>query len=84
NNGLLPIQVTEEELEIIFREIEKNVNTHFTINLENQSFSFDNYSFNFEIDAYKKICLINGFTDIDYLLNLKSKIAEFESNQIIY
>lgn len=84
NNGLLPIQLKHEELNQIFEAIEKNEKTIFSINLKNQTFSYNEYMYNFEIDAYKKLCLMNGFSDIDYLLNLKDKIQEFESQQIIY
>lgn len=84
NNGLLPVQLKKEELNQIFEAIEKNEKTAFTINLSDQSFSFNEHLFYFEIDAYKKMCLINGYTDIDYLLNLKGKIEEFESKQITY
>lgn len=81
NNGLLPVVVTPEFLQKIFDAIEKDANTEFEVNLEKQSFTIKSSgeSINFEINPYKKHCLQNGLDDIDYLVEMKSKIAEFES-----
>ena len=80
NNGLLPVQVSETFLKALFNVIEKNSNIRLTINLETQYLSVDgiNLSTNFDIDPYKKTCLINGYDDIDYLISQKEKIEAFE------
>ena len=80
NNGLLPIQVSEAFLEILFEEIQKNPNTHLHVDLEKQTLSIegsDRFE-TFEISAYKKQFMINGYDDIDYLVNNRDKIIAFE------
>jgi len=80
NNGLLPVQVSPEFLEEIFATIEKNPKATFTVDLEKQLMINDSTgnSNNFEINPYKKICLTNGYDDIDYLVAMQEQIAEFE------
>ncbi|MEC8247790.1 MAG: 3-isopropylmalate dehydratase small subunit [Bacteroidota bacterium] len=80
NNGLLPIQVSETFLEKIFKVIESDANTILTVNLETQSLTVNGtgLSSNFDIDPHKKTCLINGYDDIDYLINQKENIKAFE------
>lgn len=81
NNGLLPVQVSDAFLAQIFAQIDKNPTTELRIDLENQTITLleTGQSESFEISNYKKICLINGLDDIDFLLSLKDKIEEFES-----
>ena len=75
NNGLLTIQVDNDLLHQMFTAIESNPNTSFKVDLENQQLDIVGTSFstNFGIDAYKKMCLLNGYDDIDYLLSIKEK-----------
>jgi|TARA_B110000090_G_scaffold191336_1_gene223890 3-isopropylmalate/(R)-2-methylmalate dehydratase small subunit len=81
NNGLLPVQVTSEELSEIFETIEGDTQATFTIDLEQQTFIIDASGkvIDFDINPYKKECLLNGYDDIDYLLSLKKEIEIFES-----
>ncbi len=83
NNGLLPVQVSEEFLHDIFSAIEQNPQATFTINLEQQKFTIDatGQSTGFEIDTYKKHCLLNGQDDIDFLLSIKDKIESYEQQR---
>ena len=83
NNGLLPVQVTEEFLAAIFSAIEEDAATLIQVNLEKQEISLPakGKSEQFDINPYKKECLINGYDDIDYLLNIKGKIAQFEETR---
>ena len=83
NNGLLPVQVSEAFLQDIFDAIDKDANTKFIVDLENQTITIQatGASESFEINPYKKECLINGYDDIDYLLNLKSEIETFENSR---
>ena len=84
NNGLLPVQVSEDYLHQIFTAGEKNPNAKFTVNLEAQTFTIEDTSavFEFEIDSYKKMCMMNGYDDIDYLLSVKDEIEAFEQRQV--
>jgi len=78
NNGLLPIQVTETYLKDLLAHIEANPTAELTINLEVQSLETPIGTVNFDIDPYKKLCLINGYDDIDFLLSKKGEIQSFE------
>ena len=84
NNGLLPILVSPEFLKEITTIIQKNPSTNLCVNLEEQTIAVENSALiaDFEIDAYKKICMINGFDDIDFLINNKDKIEAFEKGKI--
>jgi len=84
NNGLLPVQISGSFLNIIFEAIEKNPLTQLKVDLENQEITLlsSGEKESFEINTYKKECLINGYDDIDYLLNIKDKIEQFEQNRV--
>lgn len=82
NNGVLPVVVTEEFLATLLTEVMEDNSTTVTVNLEKQTIT-DNKSGKtetFQINAYKKNCLLNGFDDIDYLLSNKDKIEVWENN----
>ena len=85
NNGLLPVQVSEVFLKTLFGKIKRNPKTKIEINLVEQKISIEGTSLSeaFEIDSYKKTCLINGYDDIDYLVASKNKVEAFESKHII-
>jgi len=79
NNAVLPITVTDAFLKNIFQAIEKNPNTVIEIDLPNQKVVLeDGTSESFDINAYKKTCIMNGYDDIDYLLSLRDEIKHFE------
>lgn len=80
NNGLLPVQVSADFLKQIFSTIENNTKAEFEVDLINQRFKIldSDSSVKFDINPYKKECLLKGYDDIDYLLSLKSKIQAFE------
>ena len=79
NNNILPIQVSNETLEIIFNTIYNKPGIKFEVNLPDQKLNFNNNSINFDVDQYKKTCLINGYDDIDFLVSKKEKINNFIS-----
>ncbi|ANQ50396.1 3-isopropylmalate dehydratase small subunit [Flammeovirga yaeyamensis] len=84
NNGILPLIVSEEFLAELFTDIEADPSTTLEVDLESQTAWIsgkENNKQSFEIDDYKKMCLINGYDDIDYLLSLKEEIAQYESNR---
>ncbi len=78
NNGVLPVIVTPEFLTKIFDAVEKDNNQELVVDLEKQSISLNDEKEEFEINPYKKNCLLNGFDDIDFLLNKKESIKAFE------
>ncbi len=79
NNGLLPVQVSNDFLKKLMSEVLENPNSEIKINLETQVLISKIGNFKFEIDSYKKICLINGYDDIDFLMSKKDVILAFES-----
>jgi len=83
NNGLLPVQVSAEFLKVLLDVTTNSPETVLEVNLEAQIISVKDTSFkeSFEIDAYKKTCMINGYDDIDYLLSKKEKISAFEAKK---
>ena len=83
NNGLLPVQVSEEFLAKVFDAIEKDPATKLVVDLKNQEITLNETTDkeSFDISSYKKECLLNGYDDIDYLISLKDKIEEFESSK---
>ncbi|MCL8008178.1 3-isopropylmalate dehydratase small subunit [Gelidibacter japonicus] len=86
NNGLLPVQVSPEFLKELMTTIAADPKTKITVDLEAQTIGIDgsNHSESFEIDAYKKTCMINGYDDIDYLLSKKETIEAFEKTLQAY
>ena len=82
NIGVLPVQVSAEYSAKMFEAVNADPKTSITVNLENQKVTLDTTgeSENFDINPYKKENMLNGFDDIDYLLNLKEEIKEFSKN----
>lgn len=79
NNALLPVQVSDVFLKKIFEAAKKNPGAVLTVDLQKQTVSLeDGSSESFDINAYKKTCLTNGYDDIDYLLSLRDEIKQFE------
>jgi 3-isopropylmalate/(R)-2-methylmalate dehydratase small subunit len=78
NNAVLPVVVSDDFLKNVLDTTQKNPETAVTVDLLNQEISFDGHKQKFEINAYKKECLINGYDDIDYLLSLNKEIREFD------
>jgi 3-isopropylmalate/(R)-2-methylmalate dehydratase small subunit len=83
NNSLLPIQVSEEFLQQIFELIQKYPETVIEIDIERQLVNVpsNNLEHRFEMNQYKKICLMSGYDDVDYLLSLKDNIGKFEAKR---
>lgn len=81
NVGVLPVQVSPEFLDQIFKAIEKDPNTELHVDLPTQTVKIlsSGAECKFEISGYKKGNLLNGYDDIDYLTSLKSEIQEFAS-----
>ena len=82
NVGVLPVQVSAAFLEEIYTAIEKDTNTQLIIDLPTQTITIEasGTSESFDINSYKKDNMLNGFDDIDYLINIKEQIGEFAKN----
>jgi 3-isopropylmalate/(R)-2-methylmalate dehydratase small subunit len=80
NNGVLPVTVTDAFLQQIFAE---GPEATLSIDLAAQIIKIDSTGATetFEINAYKKTCLLNGYDDIDYLLSMREEIAAFEAKK---
>ena len=83
NNGLLVIQFDQKTIDEVFKKISDDIHSSFSVDLEEQRFFSEDGFFDerFEINEYNKTCLINGFDNIDYLLNIKDKILKFEESK---
>jgi len=81
NNGVLPVQVSEEFLANLFDAIEKDAATPVEVDLENQKIIIKatGQTESFDINPYKRNCLLNGYDDIDFLLSIKDDIVAWES-----
>ncbi|MGS2727630.1 3-isopropylmalate dehydratase small subunit [Psychroserpens sp. BH13MA-6] len=80
NNGLLPVQVSEAYLAELMQTITEQPDTKITVNLEAQTIGIEGNAHveNFDIDPYKKTCMMNGYDDIDYLLSKTDRIVAYE------
>lgn len=83
NNGLLPVVVSDEFLKKLLQEANENPALQVVVDLKKQEISVPakGWSSDFDINPYKKTCLMNGYDDIDYLLSLKNKIESFEQSR---
>jgi 3-isopropylmalate/(R)-2-methylmalate dehydratase small subunit len=84
NIGVLPVKVDEEFLKTLFEQIYQNPKTEIVVDLSSQSVSVEDKKLttSFEISSYKKNNLLNGFDDIDYLLNIKNEIKDFAKKTV--
>jgi len=81
NNFLLPVTVSDDFLQKIFSAIEKKPESEIEVNLQEQFIRViaTGEQQSFDINNYKKTCLLNGYDDIDYLLSIKAEIEKFET-----
>lgn len=85
NNGLLPIQLSDGFVQRIFLAVETDPQAKLTVDLEAQTVTIETtkeYE-SFEINSYKKSCLINGYDDIDFILNQRAAIEQFEQQKAV-
>lgn len=83
NNGLLPLQVSDEMLQRLLEQVAREPQTTFVVNLLEQELYIPAWEerVTFDIDPYKKECLINGYDDIDFLVSQKEAIEAYESKR---
>ena len=80
-NGILPIALPQEQVDILMKDAEKGANARIEVDLEAQTItSSDGEVFSFEVDAFKKHCLLNGLDDIGLTLEKAASIETYESN----
>ncbi len=84
NNGLLTVQVSESFLAALFEAIQQDARALIRVDLEAQRIELASVGLSepFEINPYKKECLLNGYDDIDYLMNIRDKIEAFEKSRV--
>jgi 3-isopropylmalate/(R)-2-methylmalate dehydratase small subunit len=85
NNGLLPIQLSDGFVQRIFLAAETDLQAQVTVDLEAQTVTIETtkeYE-SFEINPYKKSCLINGYDDIDFILNQRAAVEQFEQQKAV-
>jgi 3-isopropylmalate/(R)-2-methylmalate dehydratase small subunit len=82
NNGLLPVQVSEPFLNQLITTIQSDPSIELSVDLNQQRITFNDTIESFEVNSYKKECLLNGYDDIDYLVNIKKEIEAYESSAI--
>ena len=80
NNFVLPVQVSAAFLENLFAAVEAEPSTVVRVDVPAQTISFDGHTESFELDPYKKICLMNAQDDIDYLLSTIDDIERYEKS----
>jgi 3-isopropylmalate/(R)-2-methylmalate dehydratase small subunit len=85
NNGLLPVIIPDDDLKMLLELVTAKPETRLKINVSEKKLEIPatGQAFTFNINPYKQECLIKGLDDIDYLINLKDKIADFEKTKSI-
>jgi len=83
NNGILPVQISEAFLAEIFKAVDADPKAEVEIDLENQTITnvATGNKESFEINGYKKNCLLNGYDDIDFLISKQPEIEAFEKQR---
>ncbi|TDQ27494.1 3-isopropylmalate dehydratase small subunit [Tenacibaculum caenipelagi] len=82
NNGILPIQVPKDFLAQLLKKVTDVPDTAIIIDLENQVLKTPIGNVDFEINSYKKLCLLNGYDDIDFLISKQNEIKAFEAKMV--
>lgn len=89
NNSLLPVQVTPDFLKLLFDAVEEDHKTEIIIDVDKQVISINQKNLHadrqvsetFEINPYKKICVMNGYDDTDYIVSMQNDIEKFENKR---
>ena len=79
-NGILPVVLPQDQVDILMKDAEKGANSIIEVDLENQTIaSSDGEVFSFEVDPFKKHCLLNGLDDIGLTMEKEDRITAYES-----
>ena len=82
-NGILPVVVTEDELQLLMKDAEKGSNARMVVDLENQQIeTSDGEVIAFDVDQHRKHCLINGLDDIGLSMEKIASIDAFEAQRV--
>ncbi|MDG0797230.1 3-isopropylmalate dehydratase small subunit [Pectobacterium punjabense] len=81
NNQLLPVKLSDEEVDELFKLVDGQEGINFTVDLENQVVQAGSKSYPFEIDSFRRHCMINGLDSIGLTLQHEASITEYEKNQ---
>lgn len=81
NNGLLLVKLTEEEVDKLFKLVVNNENQTITVDLENQKVLANDYCFKFDLDPFRRHCIMNGLDNIGLTLQHEDKIREYETKK---
>lgn len=79
NNQMVPVRLTEQEVDELFTYVEANEGAQITVDLESMTVSANGKSYSFEIDEFRRHCLLNGLDNIGLTLQHEDKIAEYEA-----
>lgn len=79
NNQMVPVRLTEQEVDELFTYVEANEGAQITVDLESMTVSANGKSYSFEIDEFRRHCLLNGLDNIGLTLQHEAKIAEYEA-----
>ena len=84
-NGLLPVQLSEDQVDELFRRVDANPGYQLTVDLDNQTVSDDSgLEYRFEVDPFRRHCLLKGLDDIGLTLEHEDKISKFENERIVF
>ncbi|ACT14625.1 3-isopropylmalate dehydratase small subunit [Pectobacterium aroidearum] len=81
NNQLLPVKLSDEEVDELFKLVDGQEGINFIVDLENQVVQAGSKSYPFEIDSFRRHCMINGLDSIGLTLQHEASITEYEKNQ---
>lgn len=81
NNQLLPVKLSEEEVDELFRLVADQPGISFTVDLEAQTVTAGDKVYSFELDSFRRHCMINGLDSIGLTLQHEASISQYEQNQ---
>ncbi|EFM20422.1 3-isopropylmalate dehydratase small subunit [Pantoea eucalypti] len=81
NNQLLPVKLSEEEVDELFRLVAAQPGISFTVDLEAQTVTAGDKVYSFELDSFRRHCMINGLDSIGLTLQHEASISQYEQNQ---
>ena len=80
NNFMIPVRLTDQQIDELFEFVEATVGAEITVDLEAMTVNANNKQYPFEIDEFRRHCLLNGLDNIGLTLQHQAKIAEYEAN----
>lgn len=80
-NGMLPVQLPQDQISELFEWVGANPGAQLTVDLESQTLSGDSLEYPFEVDPFRRDCLLKGLNDIDLTLQYEEQIREYESKK---